>query len=70
MFKKNKITYECLVKEFLRNPRDLHTVPQNNAVPKWFYVYYDGNLIRYSSPKSKDHFPKCEFRKETNYEFI
>ena len=55
------LTYDYLLYEFAKNPRDLHTVPQNNVTPKWFHVYSDGDIIRCSSNVEEGHRPASEF---------
>lgn len=44
-----------IIQDLKDNPRDLHTVPKNNANPKWFYAYTDGDKIYVEN--AKEHTP-------------
>ena len=49
--------YRRIVSEFIRNPRDVCTVPIKSENRKWFYVFVENNCLyveaaRISVPKS------------------
>ena len=53
--------YKKMVEDFVRNPRDVHTVPFIHREYKWFYVFAEnGNL--YVEP-AHNHNPKCSVKR-------
>ena len=53
--------YKKIVKEFKRNPRDVHTVPLVKKTYKWFYVSVDRDKLYVES--ARDHTPKCSVKR-------
>ena len=53
--------YGKIVKEFINNPRDIHTIPIHSKTYRWFYVFVnDGNI--YVEP-GHNNSPKCTVKK-------
>lgn len=49
--------YKRLVEEFMRSPRDVHTVPVTRKDYKWFYVFARSNNLYVES--ARNNTPKC-----------
>ena len=47
------MTYLDIVNSFESNPRDVHTVPISNTVPRWFYTYVEDGIVYITN--AKDH---------------
>lgn len=50
--------WKTIVAEYQNKPRDVKTVPINNRVGVWFYVFADGNNICVAN--AKEHEPSCK----------
>ena len=53
--------YETLLQEFLKHPRDIHTIPLTKKECKWFYVFTNNGSL-YVEP-AHDHIPKSAVKR-------
>ncbi|MBQ7912135.1 MAG: hypothetical protein IJ308_00100 [Clostridia bacterium] len=47
------LTYENLVQEFSKKPRNVRTAPLSNRLPRWFWVTVENNTIIIESGKTE-----------------
>lgn len=52
--------WDEIVKEFTKNPRDVHTVPMNNKKPRWFFVYTENGKIYID--EARNHVPSSSLK--------
>lgn len=55
--------YNKLVKEFIRNPRDIHTSPLVRKPYNWFHVFVEKGKL-YVEP-AHHNYPKCTLKRRS-----
>ena len=60
------ITWNDIIKEFERAPRDVSTVPTTKAVGKWFYVSTSKDDVLVSSGKNHSNVSKISVARKLN----